>query len=164
MTATKNSNGSIVVSEADHLAAKEREIRRTYPRVLKGTIRKETHGAHAGKITVVIKCATKGCGNTRRVATSDLFQVRYCPDCTRNLRNAKRREARADGKPTKKTKAHKAKAQKVKASKSRSPLGDGLPVPTGKARKVRKAPKVQPGDLQPGPIAHAATPERVTVS
>lgn len=105
-------------TEAEVLAAKEREIRKKYPRVVPGSIRKEEDGPHAGKITVEIKCAHRGCKEIRRVATSDLFQVKYCEEHTKFYRNLARRNARAekagDAKPAPKTKkVKKAKAKKV---------------------------------------------------
>lgn len=104
-------NVAVTPTDAEVLVAKEKEIRKTYRRVIPGSIQRETEGAHAGKLTVEIRCATRGCKNTRRIATSDLFQVKYCVECTREMRNAKRR------KPAKPAKA---KASKTKASKTKA--------------------------------------------
>ena len=48
------------------------------------------------KRSVLIKC--NDCDNQRRIATSDLAQVKLCEDCTRNARNARKRQRRADAK------------------------------------------------------------------
>lgn len=81
----------IVKTDAEFLAEREKDIRKKHRRVLPGTIRRESEGSHAGKISVEMKCQNNGCEATRRVATSDLFQVRFCADCTLLLRNKKRR-------------------------------------------------------------------------
>jgi hypothetical protein len=72
----------IVKTDAEFLAERERDIRKKHRRVLPGTIRRETEGHHAGKLTVEMKCQNGSCEATRRVATSDLFQVRCCQECT----------------------------------------------------------------------------------
>lgn len=156
MTATKRNpaNGSTVVSDADRLSQKEREVRRKHPRVIKGTIRKETDGAHAGKITVEITCAMRGCKVTRRVATSDLFQVKFCPDCTRKARNAARRAARQGDAPKATAKPAKKPAKKVaKAPATVKPTNDGGLPPQRKGGKlrIRKLIKEDAGALQSGP-------------
>lgn len=143
-TATKNEVEKVVKSDAELLEEREAEIRKKYKRVLPGSIQREEDGAHVGKLTVEIKCGD--CDNTRRVATSDLFQVKHCPDCTRTLRNKKRRKARAEA-----TKDKPAKAVKTKAAKGEK-----------KVRKARK-PKVTVPDVgdqaeapaEAGELAHA---------
>src|SRR5262245_20364530 len=45
---------------------------------------------HPGKRTVVILCGR--CSRERVLATSDLFHVRYCPDCSKVERKAARRK------------------------------------------------------------------------
>ena len=86
--------GSSVVSDVEVLAGREVEIRKKYRYVVVGSICREVGGCHAGKITVEIRCGGRGCGGVRRVATSDLFQVRLCEVCTREVRNKRRRAAR----------------------------------------------------------------------
>jgi hypothetical protein len=83
-------------SDPDELVARERALRRLYRHVLPGTIQAETEGSHAGKLTVEIKCASRGCKETRRCATSDLFQVKRCLACTAIAKKA-RRAAKAAG-------------------------------------------------------------------
>jgi len=77
----------------DELAVAEKELRKKYPHVVKGSLRNISNGAtHKGKRTAEIKCAARGCTKTRRVATSDLAQVRYCDECTQERRAARRRK------------------------------------------------------------------------
>ncbi len=96
----------VVQTPEEVLAAREKELRKKYKRIVEGSIRKETDGLHAGKITVVIACATKNCLNTRRVATSDLFQVKFCEECIdairKNRRKAKKKAARKEAQAAKK--------------------------------------------------------------
>jgi hypothetical protein len=127
----------VVVSDADLLAQKEKDLRKKYKRIVEGSIQRETEGSHAGKITVVITCLRKGCGATRRVATSDLFQSKYCTDCTAELRNRKRRDA--------------AKAARKAAAATK---GETVEKPK-KGKKVRKrkeaVPTAAPTVMQPVP-------------
>ncbi|HKA53866.1 MAG TPA: hypothetical protein VKJ47_09425 [Candidatus Binatia bacterium] len=76
---------------AARLVAKERDTHKKYRHVLPGTIRAETEGTHAGKITVEIRCQTRGCKAVRRVATSDLFQVKRCAECAVLAKKAARK-------------------------------------------------------------------------
>lgn len=76
----------------DELAAREKEIRKTYKAVISGSIRRETNGHHVNKLTVNIECCERGCKNVRRVATSDLFQVSRCEGCAEEHRKALRRK------------------------------------------------------------------------
>ena len=78
----------------EELRDREKELRKTYKRILPGSIRKETKGLHKDKITVEIKCAHRGCNEVRRVATSDLHQVNKCMAHTLEDRMERRREAR----------------------------------------------------------------------
>lgn len=72
----------------------EAELRRKYPHVIKGSLKNLAgRGQYAGKRTVTIKCSSPRCTATRRVATSDLSQVRFCEDCTQE-RRAERRKAK----------------------------------------------------------------------
>jgi hypothetical protein len=71
------------------------------------------------KRTVEILCQFEGCNKTRRVATSDLAQVRYCEEHTQALRLIRRREARKVKAEAKKKEVKKAKrAEKVAAKAS----------------------------------------------
>lgn len=97
----ENDNVSAEEAQAQLLAAKEKEIRKKYRRVEEGSIRKETEGKFANKITVVIRCKHHGCDRTRRVATSDLHQVEMCEECTRTTKLSKRKKAAAEAKKTK---------------------------------------------------------------
>lgn len=77
----------------EELAVAEKDLRKKYKQIVPGTLRNVSKGAaHNGKRTVEIKCATKGCNKTRRVATSDLHQVRHCVECTQENRAARRRK------------------------------------------------------------------------
>jgi hypothetical protein len=77
--------------DPDQLVARERALRQIYRHVLPGTIHAETEGTHTGKITVEIRCQTRGCKNVRRVATSDLFQVKRCAECAALAKKAARK-------------------------------------------------------------------------
>lgn len=93
------------LSEADQLKARERELRKKYKRIVVGSIRRETKGTHKNKLTVEITCAVRGCNETRRVATSDLFQVKYCEAHTEEFRKKRRAErAKANRAAKKKSK------------------------------------------------------------
>ena len=77
----------------EELDAAERILRKKYRHIVSGTLKNlSANGVHHGKRTVTIKCAASGCDNTRRIATSDLAQVRYCADCTVERRVARRRK------------------------------------------------------------------------
>lgn len=58
----------------------------------------------SNKRTVEILCQEKGCNETRRVATSDLAQVFYCPTHTHERRLEARRRARQARAASKKSK------------------------------------------------------------
>jgi hypothetical protein len=101
---TKPAAKTTKTSDPDQLVARERALRQIYRHVLPGTLRFETEGSHAGKLTVEIKCASRGCRETRRCATSDLFQVKRCRACTAVAKKAKRAakaKAAANGKVSK---------------------------------------------------------------
>lgn len=102
------------MSDRETLLAREKELRKDYPRIVEGSIRREKDGVHKGKLSVVIRCAKRGCPNKRRVATSDLHQVQYCVDCTKEMRAARRRDARkaANGKASAKKSRAKARVRK----------------------------------------------------
>lgn len=88
--------------------AEEARLSKKYPRIVKGSFRDidtNPESKFHNKRSVVIKCATPGCENTRRVATSDLPQVKYCEECTAKRRLERRKKARklaAKGKKTSK--------------------------------------------------------------
>lgn len=66
------------------------ELQNKYPRVQSGSLEFDEA---AGKQTVLIKCAVRGCKNERRVFTSDLFQVDKCEEHTAQQRRERRAEA-----------------------------------------------------------------------
>lgn len=100
------------------LDAKESELRKEYPYIVKGSIRFHVSGVHKNKMTVEIACQWPGCTETREVATSDLHQVKYCETHTREARLARRREKWAQANP-KKDKPVVVKASKKKAKKAK---------------------------------------------
>jgi hypothetical protein len=76
----------------EELDAAEKVLRKKYRHIVKGTLKNVSpNGLHFGKRTVKIQCATTGCDSQRKIATSDLAQVRYCTDCTQERRAARRR-------------------------------------------------------------------------
>jgi hypothetical protein len=85
----------------------EEEILATWSHVVPGTLRFDTEGLHEGKQTVEIRTRDihgEDDGNTRRIATSDLFQsfwtVETKDQLDRAKRSAKRKlstKSRADG-------------------------------------------------------------------
>lgn len=82
------------------LKAAEADLRKKYPRVIKGTLRdvgqdpnKDPRWKH--KRTVEIRCAKRGCQETRRVATSDLHQVTLCEEHTAEARKERRKKQQA---------------------------------------------------------------------
>jgi hypothetical protein len=86
----------MTVAEAQALMAKksagrltEPALRAKYPHVVEGTLGWD---AGQGKQVVEIACA---CGEVRRVATSDLFQVRSCAACAKAERKARKAAKRA---------------------------------------------------------------------
>jgi len=64
-----------------------------YPYIVARTLRFEEEGKWKGKQTVEIRCQEPGCKARRRVATSDLFQVRMCEEHVLSNRRARRRKA-----------------------------------------------------------------------
>jgi hypothetical protein len=72
------------------------EIASRYPHAIRGTLQDHSDGKWAGKRTTEIKCAERGCKARRRVATSDLFQVRKCEEHTAADRAARRAERRKE--------------------------------------------------------------------
>ena len=75
-----------------------KEISARYPQAIKGSLQSESSGKYAGKRTVEIRCAAEACKARRRVATSDLFQVRECTEHVAAARAARRAARRAEAK------------------------------------------------------------------
>lgn len=92
----------------------ETKLLTKYPHIIKGTLLNATKGIQTNKLTpaetakykhkrsITIQCTTTlktdqptQCTNTRRIATSDLAQVKRCKNCTKNHRNARKRARRA---------------------------------------------------------------------
>jgi len=69
----------------------EEEILQDYPHAKPGTL---FFDVNSNKQGVVIGCTTEGCEKTRRVWTSDLWQVSKCDACTRKARRERARERR----------------------------------------------------------------------
>lgn len=67
------------------------EIETKYPHVISGTLEFD---ANVGKQSVEIACQHEGCEETRRVFTSDLFQVRTCVEHKAEERKARKTEQR----------------------------------------------------------------------
>lgn len=85
---------SLVGKSKDRVTLSDYEatLRLLHDNIVQGGIEWHTEGPYKEKATVLIRC---DCGETRRVATSDLPQVSKCPICIRNGRNARRRVARS---------------------------------------------------------------------
>jgi hypothetical protein len=73
------------------LSAAEKQLKIKYPHVILGSIQTHTEGIHKNRRTVESACQNKGCKNKRRVATSDLWQVKFCQACT-EIRQRERRK------------------------------------------------------------------------
>lgn len=90
---------------APDLAAVEKALAEKYPnsKIIKGSIRDVgTVKEFGNKRTVEIHCANHGCKATRRVATSDLYQVNMCTSCvtaTRNARHQSKQKTKPAAKP-----------------------------------------------------------------
>lgn len=67
----------------------EQQLKTKYPHVVLGTLQFDEKEQ---RNRVKIACQQKGCKKTRTVATSDLFQVRFCVECTKANRNASRKK------------------------------------------------------------------------
>jgi hypothetical protein len=77
----------------------EAALMKQYPLVRAGTLRHEDDGPLKSKISVEINTLgvdMKPDGNKRRVATSDLFQVRHTPEVLIEVRKLRAAERRAD--------------------------------------------------------------------
>jgi len=74
-----------------NLADAEASLIEKYPHLIPGTLQGHTDGRYANRRTVKIRCANPECKNShRRVATSDLWQVKFCEQCTKANRAKKR--------------------------------------------------------------------------
>ena len=102
------------------LARDEAKLREKYPHIVPGTIADvNTYPEIGAKRSVEIACQYEGCSAKRRVATSDLAQVKYCSEHTRVARLERRKDARAAKAATKPPKAPKPpKEKKEKAPKA----------------------------------------------
>ena len=92
----------------EELSEQETVLKGRYPHLVKGTLINATKGGpipglvqaltpdeitkFRHKRSCAIKCT---CGIERRIATSDLAQVKLCPNCTRDERNRRKRDRRA---------------------------------------------------------------------
>lgn len=88
----------------EELQEQETALKNKYSHLVKGTLLNATKGDPAKGLTpneitkfrhkrsCAIQCT---CGLVRRIATSDLAQVKLCPDCTKDERNRRKRERRA---------------------------------------------------------------------
>jgi len=65
-----------------------------------------------GKFQVEIRCSWDKCSSTRKVFTSDLFQVKYCEEHQREARNSRRRKPASEKKATESKSAQKKTAAK----------------------------------------------------
>jgi len=71
----------------------ETTLIKKYPeqKIIKGSLRDVgTIQGHGNKRTIEINCSNAKCTKKRRIATSDLHQTRYCPDCTKEVRQSRR--------------------------------------------------------------------------
>jgi hypothetical protein len=84
-------------SQTIDLAAAEAALRKKYPHIVAGSIQAHDDGPHQGRRTVEIICQNKGCQNTRRIHTSDAFQVELCPECTKTARQQRRAKTAKKG-------------------------------------------------------------------
>ena len=95
--AKKEPKAVVVTMTKQVLATAEAALQQQYPHVVTGSLREAT--LHNGKFhlkrNVQIRCSSPGCEVLRRVATSDLAQVKMCEDHTRIARLQRRRDGRA---------------------------------------------------------------------
>ncbi len=83
---------AVTVRQAPDLVAAEAELVRKYPdrKIVRGSLK--AAGAVTGfghKRTLIIRC--ENCDTERRVATSDVFHVRFCVACKKQARKAKKK-------------------------------------------------------------------------
>lgn len=94
--------------DADELVAKEKEYVAEGYKIVKGTLCNRGEDPKKdpkfkNKRSVVITCGKRGCDEQRRIATSDLHQVKFCLPHTLEDRAERKNENRRKGKkPTKK--------------------------------------------------------------
>lgn len=90
--------------DAEGLKAEEKALAAKGYKIVPGTLRNrgEDPGKNpkwAHKRTIEIVCAKRGCSARRRVATSDLHQVRFCEKHTEEARAERKNAARRKSKP-----------------------------------------------------------------
>lgn len=86
------------------LKVAERELRKEFKNVVPNTLCNrgedpEKNPAFEAKRSVVIVCGHRGCKEERRVATSDLHQVRFCVPHTEEKRLERKNAARRQKHP-----------------------------------------------------------------
>jgi len=79
----------IAQSKAKELAARKLELKAKYPHTNPETLRFD---ATANKYSVEMLCT---CGKTRRIFTSDAFQVRECVDCSKAAKTIRKAAKKA---------------------------------------------------------------------
>lgn len=91
----------------EQIQAEEKVLLERYPHIIPSTLMNATKGnpvegltpeevtKYKHKRSILITCT---CGKHRRIATSDIAQVKLCPECTKNARNARKRQRRANTK------------------------------------------------------------------
>jgi len=99
------------------------------------------------KFTIELICSFHGCGERRRVATSDLHQVSMCEEHTKETRNMARAAARVKA-------AKKAKPAKAKKAKPAKPAKATQPV-------TQSTMPVDPTPVQSTPTVNTAQPQQV---
>jgi hypothetical protein len=85
--------------DSKELEAEEKDFRKKYSSIVKGSLRNigddpKKDKRWRTKRTVEIKCSKRGCGEVRRIATSDLHQVTMCAAHVIQERLARKRESR----------------------------------------------------------------------
>ncbi len=99
-TAAKKSSTKATKGPLSPAELKEQEaiLRKKYPAIVVGSLRNigtKKDKPHFNKRSVEITCAHRGCKETRRIATSDLAQVKQCEEHTRLARLKRKQEQRA---------------------------------------------------------------------
>lgn len=140
----KTAKAPKAVGEAFDREAEEARLGKKYPKqkIVKGSLRDAGEVPEFGqKRTIEIVC--QGDGKTkRRIATSDLHQVKYSAEYMKGLRLQRRKKARSADKPAK----PKATDKRGRAAKPAKPV----------ATRTRK-PKAAPAVTAPQPEVEAAT-------
>jgi hypothetical protein len=127
--------------------------------IVKGSLKEAgTLKEFGNKRTIEIRCAGagetgKGCKVTRRIATSDLHQVSMCPDCIRQVRLDRRKDARAKHKD-----ANPRKTSKVNTNGTKASTGTKAKPKTKAPKPIReKVPASNTPDSEPLVKSHQAT-------